>query len=163
MRFLRTTRGGLVNADQIERIDEEREKYGLRHSLAILKEGGSVELTETLQDIEDGFRPVVAAAPGYVRIRYCEEWNEDGSAGVERLPIVAWRIDGGVAFPITPDDNEIDGLNAAVLMPDGQVVQSFMARFDNEAAWLAEMEREAVKRRQAEVKRKASEKEETNG
>jgi hypothetical protein len=66
--------------------------------------------------------PVVAATPGYTRLRYFTEWSEEGDPGVDRMPVVAWRIDEGVALLVTPNKDSEDSVNcvgSGVLLPGG--------------------------------------------
>jgi hypothetical protein len=128
-RFLRTEGGGQVNADRIDRIDRGR---------AILADGTSVKLVDDDVDLEDILAPVVASAPGYVRLR---AWPEEGLPLLtERLPIVAWRLTRFMTWPVVPADNADDGQHA-VLLPDGRVIVPFGDTFDNEEAWRSARER----------------------
>lgn len=138
-RFLRTDDDNvLVNADRIDRIVQSR---------ATLSDGTSVMLANGDDDLERLLAPVVAAAPGYVRLRYHSGMLELGvPAQVERMPVVAWQITEDAAYPIVPG-NEIGRpyfIREAVLLPDGRVVEVFEETFDDEKAWLAKLEQLAA-------------------
>ena len=149
-RFLRTDDGGLINADRIERIREADPDSELGRLCATLSDGSSVMLANGADDLERLLAPVVAAAPGYVRLRYNRNAEEFGvPAQVERMPVVAWQITEDAAYPIVPG-NEIGRpyfIGEAVLLPDGRVVEVFEQTFDDENAslamwaWLAEFHR----------------------
>jgi hypothetical protein len=95
-------------------------------SRATLRDGTSLTLIDDLDEIEKALLPVVAAQPGYTLLTYYVEWAEDGGRGIDRMPVVAWRIDGVTALPVTPDSEEEKSSNcigSGVLMPDGRVVR----------------------------------------
>jgi hypothetical protein len=87
-RFLRTDDGELINADRIERIVRSR---------ATLIDGTGVTLASDTDEIELALLPFVAAAPGYMHLRH---YDDGGGPWIERLPIVAWRIDADIARPV---------------------------------------------------------------
>jgi hypothetical protein len=127
-RFLGTADGGLVNIDQIARIEGSR---------AILVDGAAVKLVGDI-DREEFLAPVVAAAPGYFRLR---AWPEQGLPLLtERLPVVAWRCATSMTWPVVPADSG-DGGELAVLLPDGRVVAPYGDAFVSEEAWRSAMER----------------------
>jgi hypothetical protein len=143
MKFLMTTADGLVNVDQIVHI-EPADKPGL--SRALLLDGSRVHIVGALDEIrERQLLPIIPASPGYTKLTYYDQYNEDGSPGVERMPVVAWQIDESYALPVTPDDPTIPAncIGSGVLMPDGQVVQPYEATYQDEAAWRAAMDRRA--------------------
>jgi hypothetical protein len=145
-RFL-STGVSLVNADRIDRI-EVGEQHGERWgSSATLRDGTSLPLIDDIDEIEKALLPVVAAAPGFTFLRYYIDWDESGP-GIERMPIVAWRIDGATALPVIPDDASTEGncIGSGVLLPDGQVVRLYVQTFANETAWRAAMDAEAARR-----------------
>jgi hypothetical protein len=140
----------LINADRIDKIERDEG----RRSRAILNDGGSVMVQDAIDVVERSLLPVVAASPGYTLLRFFGGLGTRGPNGeclphagednpyVERLPIVAWRIDDSHARPVTPhdDDDAISNLiGSGVLLPDGQVAVPFTGTFENEAAWQAEM------------------------
>jgi hypothetical protein len=151
-RFLKTDDGGLINADRIERI-REREPVGgprgLGRSSATLSDGISVTLAYDVDTTRACALPVVAAAPGYVRLRYYDWPAGCGDPEVVRLPVVAWRIAEDCAIPVTLDAAAPGSLciGEAVLQPDGQVVMPYDGRFSDETEWREEMEMEAKDRR----------------
>ena len=117
--------------------------------------------------IERLLLPVVAASPGFTLLRFPALLGARGPDGellpnagegdpyVDRMPIAAWRIDETHALPVTPDDDDdrISNLiGSGVLLPDGQVVVPFDARFDNEEAWRAEINQRAVRNKLKVVK-----------
>jgi hypothetical protein len=151
-RFLKTADHDFINADRIERL----ERGG-----ATLTDGTFVELSAK-QDIDRLLAPVVAATPGFIRLRYYADGGGDGTAWVERLPIVAWRVCRLETYPVVPGDT-LDGSGCdgeALLLPDGQVLEPFVGRAASEKEWLAEMEKQAASARlsarvQAEEKARA--------
>ena len=149
-RFLRTMDGDLINTDRIERIEEAEPQ--LR---AIFVDGSILPLVGDIDVIERVLLPVIAAAPGYVRL--CHYDFDDGQAPfVERIPVVAWRIGDRRAFPVTVDNDndDLSGVDTSVLLPDGRVVSASGDIFADEAAWMAAMEKEVKRRREAEARRK---------
>ena len=152
-RFLRTADGGLVNADRIERLDPEKTtgRVGnvIWRSRAAFVASCDVTLAKDIGEISTALLPVVAAAPGYVRLRYFEAGGDDGGPWVDRMPVVAWRIAEDVALPVTPDEDRDDALRSGVLLPDGRVVQPFMQTFPDEGAWREEMARQVKGQRKA--------------
>jgi hypothetical protein len=157
-RFFSRGYGDLINADRIESITpvKKNESWGSR---AILKDGKDVTLQGDLDEIRRLLLPVVAASPGFTLLRFFGPVGVrepdgqrlpdagEGDPYIEKMPIVAWRIDESHAVPVTPNDSDDDRISnligAGVLLPDGQVVMPFDARFDNEEAWLAEMTQRA--------------------
>ena len=69
--------------------------------VAVFRDGDvSTILTGDVDEIERALAPVVAAAPGYVRLHY-EGEGDDGPL-IDRTPVVAWRITGNGAIPVSP-------------------------------------------------------------
>ena len=146
---------GLINPDRIDRVEPVDRDQGLR-SIATLSDGSRGVISGDVYAIEKLMLPVVAAAPGFTLLRFFGPVGVrgpngerlphagEGDAYVERMPIVAWRIDETHAVPVTSDDDDgrISNLiGSGVLLPDGQVVVPFDATFDNEEAWRTEMSR----------------------
>jgi hypothetical protein len=83
-----------------------------------------------------------AASPGFTLLRFFGPVGVRGPDGrrlpdagegdpyVEKMPIVAWRIDESHAVPVTPDDDDDNLVGSGVLLPDGKVVVPFDATFD---------------------------------
>ncbi len=142
--FLRTFDGGMINAAVIERIEEDPRAKAIPRAMAILTNGRSVKLSDGVEAVEDAFLPVVAATPGYMRLRYHDnryhEGDDEGGPLIERMPIVAWRISDLGAHPITPGDDLLVASNAVgsdgVLTPDGLVIMGHGDGWcQDEAAW----------------------------
>lgn len=98
VRFLRTVDGGLINADMVYQIDEERREKGLTRvwrALLLDRRGfsdgcGHVRLADDIDGITKSLMPVVAASPGYMLLRYFTEWTEGG--GRRRLSAAGGRV-----------------------------------------------------------------------
>jgi hypothetical protein len=65
---------------------------------------------------------------------------------VERLRVVAWRVEEDGAWPVVPAVN-MDTGQLAVLLPDGRAGVPYGETFDNEEAWRAAMVRMAEAKR----------------
>jgi hypothetical protein len=143
-RFLRTADGGLVNADRIVEIKGDQ---------AIRDGYGAVKLG--VGDYERLLAPIVAAAPGFVRLcRYTQ--NDGDEPWIERLPVVAWQVSQFQTYPVVPDHGQAIPMGEwraieALLLPDGRVIDPLGETFDSEDAWL----RMLAKRQQVEPKAEA--------
>ena len=101
-KFLEADNGDLINADAIQWIRRDDEERPIAH----FNDGRKpVMLMSGWSDVEMALMPIVAAAPGSMHLRV-----HRGAAKVFRTPIVAWRIDDGVARPITLVDDNIGAL-----------------------------------------------------
>lgn len=79
--------------------------------------------------------PIVPAAPGFVALEY------HGPEWLARDPIIAWRVDEHLgAWPVTPEG---DGSSAAILYPDGQVVEPGVGNWETIDEWLSHKRDEA--------------------
>jgi hypothetical protein len=149
-RFLRTADGGLVNAEHIVRI----ERGG-----AILDDHDETFVKLDKRDSNDLDRllsPVVAAAPGFVRLRYYDHGDGD-QPWIERMPIVAWLVDQFQAYPVVAGDvDDGQGSKEAILLADGQVTEPYGERFDSEEAWRAGMDKRIRSRTPVEAKQVTS-------
>jgi hypothetical protein len=145
-RFLQTGNGGLINADIIDTIADEKNQHGVWRAVATLRDGSRAALTGPVSRVAQGLLPVVAAEPGYSQLAYFT--SEDGSF-VNRQPIVAWRIEDDCAIPVTceTDSDAHNCVGAATLMPDGRVVWPYVQTFKDEAAWRKEMDAQAKARK----------------
>lgn len=156
-RFLKTVDDKLVNVDRIVRIEEGGQAGSQWRSRATLDDGTDAMLAGYIDEIERALLPVVAAAPGFTVLRY-GELPDGESPLIERLPIVAWRIDRGFALPVTPDDDDEDIYSfvmSGVLTPEGQVIGQSGEIYDGEAAWLKHAAQWAAIEREAKAEREA--------
>jgi hypothetical protein len=104
--------------------------------VAVFREGDvSATLTGDIDEVERALAPIVAAAPGYVRLHYYIE-GDDGSL-IERTPVVTWRITGNGSVPVSPGE-DVPWFSDAVGMqlPDGRIDASVSAPHDDEKSWL---------------------------
>jgi hypothetical protein len=141
MRFIKTREGTLLNVNQVISISD-RSKKDFTYAIAVChgEFQSDVELAHNMSEIEYLLLPVVAAQPGFTELRFFA--NEEGSPWVERLPIVAWRVDEEMALPVTPDNDASDDLSYVgngILLPDGTVLQPFIQKFPNEDEWTEAM------------------------
>jgi hypothetical protein len=117
--------------------------------LAVTDDGGEHELAQfaDLSEVEEALLPVVPAAPGYTWLVY---FAHDPPV-VERFPVVAWRIDGAEASPVTFEGYAHAGniVGAGILVPDGRVICPREATFASEAEWAEAMLRQASERSHA--------------
>jgi hypothetical protein len=101
--------------------------------LAVLDDGGEHELAQfaDVGAVEEALLPVVSAAPGYTWLVY---FAHDPPV-VERFPVVAWRVDGAEASPVTFEDFAEAGniVGGGILVPDGRVICPREATFPSEA------------------------------
>jgi hypothetical protein len=83
---------------------------------------------------------VVPATHGYFVLNYHGD-KPDGGALVTNTPIVAWRVEGDCAMPITPDPFGDDGLdyNQAVQTPNNSVIVPCGDHFENEQEWIEDV------------------------
>jgi hypothetical protein len=131
-RFLHTEAGRLINADQVRSMDDRRDANGRWRAVALTDEG-LLPLRRTTEEIERAFLPVVPAQPGYTVLCYYPP-EKDMEAWVDRLPVVAWSIDEGCAYPVTLDERRSDF--SSVLIPDGRVVVALDTIYADEQTWL---------------------------
>jgi hypothetical protein len=99
-------------------------------------------LGEVYGDFEDCVMdacPVIPASAGYETVRFWPA-HQGEEQFVYRLPVIGWRMYRGVAVPITADDFDVE---AAVLMPDGRVVERATGTWDTLDAWIAEKAKKA--------------------
>ena len=125
------------------KASESGERVGSRRQSIVALKGKpfhSVMASDSVDEIERMLLPVVAAAPGYMRLRY---WEDGAAVWVERMPVVAWRIDSDRALPVTPEQDEDAVLVSGVLLPDGRVVMPGLQTFADEGAWRAAMDEQA--------------------
>jgi len=127
-RFLATSDGGFINADDVVEI---RTDYG--KIFVEMRNGTSRPLSYIYGDkpgaVADLLEPIVAAQSGYECLSFVE-----ATGHVWRDPVIAWRIDGfGGPTPITPE-GAIDCPD--LLYSNGQVVISGVRSFASEADWL---------------------------
>jgi hypothetical protein len=149
--FLATRQGDLINSAHVRRIvdgGERRLGQPKRVILAVMDDGGEHELAQfaDVGEVEDALLPVVPAAPGYTWLVY---FAHDPPV-VERFPVVAWRIDGVEASPVTFEDYAEAGniVGAGILVPDGRVICPREATFPSEAEWAEAMLRRVSERAQ---------------
>jgi len=118
--FLETTDGGLVSVTNIERISRPlNERYRAR---AHLVDGGTKELLKSASEIFDEAGGLVAAAPGWrFAMLLCDDSDGGETTTVYFQPIVAWRVVGMQAVPVTLTSDYRASNNQAVVAPDGQV------------------------------------------
>jgi hypothetical protein len=107
---------------------------------------GERELNGTIAQIESISLPIVAAIPGFTFLSCYVDGN--GETFVRRMPIVAWRIGGSFALPVTcEEDNSTTSnlIGTGVLQPDGQVACPYIAVYADEAEWRKEMDAEGCR------------------
>ena len=110
MRFIKTDCGHHVPFDKIE-------------SLRLLQH----------EDLMDE-AVIIKASPGYEFLDAYE--GHDGGFRFSRTPIVAWRVDGLCALPVTISGVEhCADIEQVVLCPDGKVEHILAESFDSLEAW----------------------------
>jgi hypothetical protein len=146
--FLKTRSGELINAAFVRRITEHELTVTayMADSKPMFEFEGSLDQNR-LEVVQRALMPVVPAAPGYLLLEYSGP-SPFGDSYVTRTPIVAWRCDGEMALPVTPDDqlecnfgrDTSCPYTKAVLCPDGRVVWPRIGVFADEATWLLRVE-----------------------
>jgi hypothetical protein len=136
-RFIKTTTDERINVDRIDKIARKMNK-----STAFLTNGRSVTLDDNRAINKMPLR-IIAATPGYMLLRYFDHVSPI-KPKIERLPVIAWRVNEGYAFPITPNRpfssivNDNNCISTGLLLPDGQIIDSH-AIHPNETDWLEAM------------------------
>jgi hypothetical protein len=121
-----------------------------------MRDGSTVPLHGTLEDIMEFSWPVIAAVPGFERLLgyYNDDNDSDDDTWVTHEPIIGWRITDLDPKPITPQmEGGSNVLSDVVKYPPGQVFELEGGReWKNEEAWrraLPEMLRERRERKAA--------------
>lgn len=89
--FLKTEDDYLINADTVAYISRTDEMEMLAHFKD--KSAEPAKLARWPDDVEVAAMPLLAAAPGFMKLRVYR-----GATEVFRTPVVAWRISGVTAF-----------------------------------------------------------------
>src|SRR5690242_2257973 len=110
-RFIRIRDGSLINLANVARIVrvESQDNPGGMDSLLYDRDGNQLGTRRGYLDLEDLVTAVVPAAPG--AMGYFIHFNRGGDnhrptkadIRIDRMPIIAWRIDEGEAFPVYLD------------------------------------------------------------
>jgi hypothetical protein len=94
-------------------------------------------LTGDVDEVERALAPIVAAAPGYVRLHYYGEGMAMTGRSSIGPPVVAWRITGNGAVSVSPGEDD-PWFNDAfgVQLPDGRIIDECGGPHDDEKSWL---------------------------
>lgn len=151
--FVETRRGMLVALHAITSVSRERtaeNKLDVR-TIYYQNEDGAQESDEVFaHDFERSLQrasPMVPALPGTYRVIWCfdPETNEDL---LHQDPVIAWRVDEfGVANPVLCEMAGSDEF-AALLFPDGQVVDPDCRSWPNTEAFKKTMREQYEKLKQ---------------
>lgn len=94
-RFLRIEDGGHINVDAIAELKAIDENC----CEATLKDGRTVRLAGSLDQIETSLSPMVPAEPGYTLLD--RNVDSNGQPTVDHQPVVGWVLKRSGALPIT--------------------------------------------------------------
>jgi hypothetical protein len=84
-------------------------------------------ITSTSTRTSTSTQTTVAASPGYELAISTK--TAKGKTAVRRFPIIAWKIDGAVATPITPYNTKLSNEIARVVIgPSGAVYNALTGR-----------------------------------
>lgn len=144
--FMISTDQGLIPSCRIARIETRgrspRAPHHMYPQVAHYTDATGAPATATLTCpvSESDFMPVIPAAPGYEALQVVEpEGATHEAPSVRRSPIIAWRIDGPTAMPVTLDSFG-ECLDTGVLAPDGWVYGPAEGeRIYSEKHWLQSM------------------------
>jgi hypothetical protein len=117
-------------------------KDPVRDTLITLDDGGNVLLRGNHLDRIVEEIGIIPAEPGY---RTVTHWADEEGDGVHMHPIIAWRIEGGLVSPLTPDWGMNDG-DFAILYPDGRVISPGDQWWPNVEEWLVSAREEWAKK-----------------
>ncbi|MFP4147668.1 MAG: hypothetical protein ACLFSI_08150 [Halorhodospira sp.] len=119
--FAVSTQGGLIPSERVIRVrPPTAESFGSQ--LEYAADGGQQATAQTPIPITPvDFLPVIAATPGYELLEPFDDPEAPEGIAVDRTPIVAWRIDGQSALPVTPLDAPPSD-HTAILTPSGAVI-----------------------------------------
>lgn len=116
------TQDGLIPASRLIRIIPTSKAGGARSPQRVeyATEQNQTAITEAIAPAHEvDFLPVIPASPGYELIVAHKDPDAIDGVSVERIPIVAWRIEGQSALPVTP--LEAPCPDPAILTPAGEV------------------------------------------
>jgi hypothetical protein len=131
------------------RITPQWNKSTREHSIFCEMVGGADISAKVYGDVTDELTtpPIIPAQPGYTLLAFY--LFDDGKEGVERSPVIAWKIDidlnefhEGIGL-IHPSDNV---LKTGILCPDGRVIEIGDSFYDNEEQWLEYARKGAAER-----------------
>ncbi|MBK1736231.1 hypothetical protein CKO15_13355 [Halorhodospira abdelmalekii] len=117
--FAIDTSDGVIPADRIIRTLRPR---GC-HTTMVEYQGGDGQPAKTQASVPISlvdYLPVIPSTPGYEVVELFPDEDAIDGLGIERIPIVAWRIDGQSALPVIPLDT-LHGDDQAILTPSGAV------------------------------------------
>ena len=148
--FINTKRG-FVNGDAVVEIasSSTKDALGRYPAYAVLRDGRTVGLEDSAEEAVKKLTPVIPAFPGFEAL---QTWwdSENEVLRVERHPILGWREDPFEGLsPVLVEDNsscsnvQLDGIR----YPDGRVVCVADTVYDTEEAWLADKQKQELRRR----------------
>lgn len=137
--FINTGHGLTINLDHVTIIEDcGSGSRGQRRYRAHLTTGESVPIADyAIDPLEVMTAPVIPARIGDVLIvvTYCGTDDGGPEVVVEKMPVVAWRVAGTVAEPVTVD--ELAGnQRSGILMADGSVCEPYACSFPTVAAFV---------------------------
>ncbi|MCG5531287.1 hypothetical protein LRD18_10510 [Halorhodospira halochloris] len=118
--FAIETDAGLIPSERITRVIQPKGN-NLITKIEYLAEKGGREIAQTQVPVDNAdFLPVIPATPGYELLELFPDPDVSDGIAVDRTPIIAWRIEGQAALPVTALDPPSE--KPVILTPSGAVI-----------------------------------------
>ena len=143
------TDAGYINVSSIVRITQkpvpatDKSSGAMRTVIEYRDASGDPKTTTSYAEPDEIGGTIVPAIPGYSVVSTCTE--VDGSLSAHTAPIIAWRVQTGIASPICVDWSDQQYNPCYIVQPDGRVIQAGSATYRSVESWLEEMNEQEQK------------------